>query len=130
MALLIVQLSKAYPDEPDLKYYSDKFEWSKRFNAKVASEYFIRIVSPFIREVMTENEEFFIKMDYTDKLNDDKDLNMIKKIIHVWRQSDDMNFKKNIWRYFQLLLTYAIKAHKRQDLAEQLNQYRKTPLKI
>ena len=130
LSLLLFQLSKAYPEDKDLKVYNDKFEWSKKFNARLACEYFVFIVSPYIKEIMTEQESFFVSMDYGQTTDNQRYLELIYKIINVWRGSENIKLKKNIWRYFQILLTYSIKALRRRDLAKILNEYREKPLTI
>lgn len=129
LSLLFVQLMKAYPDDKDLKLYYDKFEWSKKFNAKAVCEYFIHFTSPYIKEIMTENERFFLhELDFTEHLKQEKYLNLLEKIMELWKNSDNQKLKKNIWRFFQVLLTYGIKVLNRRDLGEILNQYRTQPL--
>lgn len=130
MSLLFVQLSKAYPDDRDLKVYHDKFEWSKRFNARAACDYFIKYVSPYVKEIMLKEESCFFSLNYDQYTENEQYLNTIRKIIEIWQSSDNDQLKNNIWRFFQILLTYGIKVAKRRDLAEILNRYRKKPLVI
>lgn len=130
LSLLIYQLSKAYPEDRDLKVYADKFEWSKRFNARMACEYFVYVIHPYIKEIMQEDESFFLDLDYTKTTENERYLELIYKIVDVWKHSENKKLKKNVWRYFQILLTYSIKAMRRRDLADVLNKYRETPLII
>jgi len=129
LSLLIFQLSKIYPDDYDLKKYSDKFEWGKRFNARMICDAFIDIVQDYIDEIMTKNEHFFLeKLDYNGKVDNQEYLTLIQKIITIWSESPNQKLKENIWRYFQALPTYGIMASKRHDLADKLNKYRSQPL--
>ena len=131
LSLLIVQLSKIYPDDNDLKVWSEKFEWSKRFNAKMVCEMFVEITSEYIDQIMQRDEKFFLmEIDYKNQVDDQEYMYLINKIIHVWSNSTSEKLKENIWRYFQTLLTYGIMACRRQDLADKLNKYRETPLNI
>tara|TARA_R100001163_G_C5068434_1_gene208705 strand:+ start:4388 stop:4861 length:474 start_codon:yes stop_codon:yes gene_type:complete len=131
LSLLIFQLSKIYPEDHDLKVWAEKFEWSKRFNAKLVCELFVDILGNYIEKIMTKDEKFFLmEIDYHGKIENKEYLYLINKVIHVWSDSINEKLKDNIWKYFQTLLTYGIIACKRQDLADQLNKYRSTPLKV
>lgn len=129
LSLLIFQLSKVYPDDYDLKKYSDKFEWGKKFNARMICDAFIDIIQDYIDEIMTKDEKFFLeKLDYHGKIDNPEYLALIQKIIKIWSESASQKLKDNIWRYFQTLLTYGIMAGKRHDLADKVNKYRSEPL--
>ena len=60
LSLLIVQLSKIYPEDKDLKLWSEKFEWSKKFNAKIVCELFVDLMGNYVDQIMTRNETFFL----------------------------------------------------------------------
>lgn len=128
LSLLIYQLSKVYPDDHDLKVWSDKFEWSKSFNAKMICEMFVDRAGPYVKEIMTEDEQFFINFDYNANVQNPQYLHLLSKIIHLWQDTASPKLKKNIWKYFQTLITYGIKACRREDLLKILNQYRTVPI--
>ena len=123
--LLIFQLMKIYPDDQDLQVYKDKFEWSQRINARLACEKFITEAAPFINEIMTENEEFFLNMDYNNYTDNKGYIQLLHKVADLWKSSHNKKLKKNIWRYFKILIIYGIKITRRRDLAEIVNVYRK-----
>lgn len=131
LSLLIVQLSKIYPEDKDLKLWSEKFEWSKKFNAKIVCELFVDLMGNYVDQIMTRNETFFLnEIDYSQQVENPEYKYLINKLINVWSSDIDEKLKNNIWLYFQTLLTYGILACRRQDLADKLNKYRETPLVI
>lgn len=125
LSLLLLQLSKIYPDDYDLKKWSDKFEWGKRFNAKLACTLFVNIISDYAEEIMEKNEHFFLEqIDYHGKIDNPEYLSLIRKVINLWSESDNQKLKDNIWRYFQTLLTYGALVVKDQSLVDRINNYR------
>lgn len=128
LTLLLTQLSKAYPDDKDLKIWGEKFEWSKSFNARLACEAFLEVVGPFLEKIMTKDERFFLDFDYNSIVPDQKYQRLIGKMMSLWAESDNERLKDNIWKYFQTLLTYSILANRSDKYLEQINQHRKTPL--
>lgn len=130
LSLLLFQLSKIYPEDHDLKIYSDKLEWLKKINAKMACEGFTEYAGKFVKEIMTKNETFFMNFNYTTATNNQQYLELIKKIINVWQETENEKLKENIWKYFQTLLTYGAIACKRQDIINELNKYRETPITL
>jgi len=130
LSLLLLQLSKIYPDDHDLKVYSDKFEWLKKVNAKMACQGFVEYAGGFVKEIMTKNETFFVNFNYTAATSNPQYLALIGKILHLWQDTPNEKLKDNIWKYFQTLLTYGAIACKRQDIIDDLNKYRETPIKL
>lgn len=123
-SLLIVQLLKIYPDDKDLIVYRDKFEWSKKVNARLACEKFILEAAPYTEQIMNEDEQFFLDMNYRKYTDNENYVALMHKVADLWRNSDNEQLKKNIWRFFKILMVYGIKITKRRDLAEIVNVYR------
>jgi len=130
LGLLIQQLSNAYPEDRDLEGYRDKFDVLKKVNVRMACELFIKGVDKYIGEIMTEDEFFFVNFKYDGIVADKKYLDLINKILQLWRSSENAKLKKNVWKFFQILLTYGIKALKRQDLVDEINKFRARPLSL
>lgn len=126
--MLLFQLSKIYPDDHDLKVYSDKFDWLKKFNARMTCEMFIDYSGPYVNEIMTKNESFFVNFNYNATTSNPQYLALIGKILKLWQVTPNEKLKDNIWKYFQTLITYGAIACKRKDIITELNNHRETPL--
>lgn len=131
MIQLLDQLSKVYPDDRDLWTYRDKLMLVSKANAKIPADNFIYFCQPHIKQIMTRDDSFFVNFKYEEKVTwDKKYLDLIHKVISMWNDTDNLALKEVIWKYLQILLTYSIKAMKKYELVDELNLYRKVPLKI
>lgn len=125
---LFQDLEQAYPDDKDLPYYKDKITLARRANAKMVVEQFMIQAHPYIEQVMSKDEDFFLNLN-PDVQNDEQNnyVQLVGKIKSLWLNMTEQS-KQNIWKYFQILITLAIRALKRRDLLPILNKYRSIPL--
>ena len=127
---LFDQMSKIYPEDQDLYIYRDKLAMLTKANFKLPSELFLKYAQDYVEEIMTCNQDFFLKVDTRTKMENSIYLELINKIIDLWLSSQDAPMKATIWKYMQVLLVLSIKTHRRVDLVIQVNKHRRNPLKI
>lgn len=133
LALLIKQLSVAYPEDKDLQLYGEKFEWSKSMNAFMVCQLFIETTRDYVHPIVWEKEKEFVNMNFDEKIEDKSYLHLINKIITLWttlpedpkHRENHIKLQQNIWSYMKLLLNYGARALNDQDLINQI----KTELK-
>jgi hypothetical protein len=121
-------LENAYPGDKDIPYYRDKIALARRANAKMVVEHFLKMSDKYLEKIMEKDETFFLNLNLNGSLEDSY-IQLINKIKGLWGTMSDAS-RQNVWKYFQVLLTLAIKALKREDLLERLNKYRTQPLTL
>jgi len=125
---LFQDLEYAYPEDSDLPYYRDKISLARRANAKMIVEQFMVMVEKYIEQIMLKNDKFFIDLNVCEEgLVDNNYIQLVQKIKSLWLNMTEAS-QQSIWKYFQILVTLAIRALKRRDLLPTLNKYRATPL--
>jgi len=128
---LLEMLINIYPEDKDLKLYRDKFRTGIHANAKLPSHYFLKYTEQKIQYIIKRDESHFLEeMDYTQLTKNTKVLELIGRIIHLWKTTDNDKLKKTIGDYLEILLIYAIKTHRRSDLVLIVNEYRKKPISL
>ena len=141
---MFVFLNKAYPDDPDLPYYQDQLEYGRKINAKLVVEKFLEGAESHIVQIFEKDESYFLnniesitttaikKKAEEDSVEHDQDAceKLISKVTSLWKNMSDSS-KLSMWKFFQILVTLAVKVTKRNDLIQIVNNYRKkNPLKL
>ena len=130
-------LKTAYPDDTDLPYYWDKIIAVKKINARMVVENFMSAVEPYIEQIMSKDDNFFLFLDVQSVVEMDSQgmiasnayVELINKLKTLWNNMTVAS-KEHIWKYFQIFVTLAVKVNKRHDLVTVLNKYRKMPLTL
>lgn len=131
MDRLLQTLSNFYPEDNDLKLYHEKFRTVIHVNAKLVSQYFLHYTESRIGPIIQRDDSFFLqKVDYKEITQNQKALEIIQKVLTLWTTTVNEKLKKTIGDYIELLLIYAIKAHRRQDLVTVVNSIRKKPISL
>jgi len=128
---LLETLSNFYPEDKDLKFYREKVKTGIHANAKLPSHFFLQFTQDKIQHIIERNEQYFLEeINYTEHTTNAKALLTIQKVIHLWKTTDNSKLKKTINDYLEILLIYAVKAHRRKDLVEVVNKYRKKSISL
>lgn len=131
MDRLLQTLANFYPEDKDLKLYHEKFRTVIHVNAKMVSQYFLHYTENKIGPIIQRDDSFFLeKLDYKEITQNQKALEIIQKVLTLWTTTVNEKLKKTIGDYIELLLIYAIKAHRRQDLVLVVNSFRKKPITL
>lgn len=131
-------------DLADFKLLKDKLSILCKVNAKMASGIYLMMVENKIEPLLKHDVKYFQKMDFCGLCNDaiqqqynvgnrlDTYYNLIGKLIMLLStdHKNNLDLHESLFKYFEVLLCYAVKAHKRTDLLEQINQYREIPLTL
>lgn len=71
---------------------------------------FVMYVLQYKDEINSENEDFFLKHEFTESSTSDGIIKMINEIKDMWKGlGNDKENKKNIFGYFQVLCYYSEK---------------------
>lgn len=131
-------------DIADFKMLKEKLSILCKINAKIASNIYLKMVEDKIEPLMKHDVTYFQTMDFCglcdNKIQEqysvgnrlDTYYNLIGKLIMLLStdHKDNLNLHESLFKYFEVLLCYAIKTHKRADLLEIMNKYREHPLTL
>lgn len=104
--LLLEELIRLFPDEKDIVIFQSQLEFALLLNQKRAYESFMRHIYPHQKEIMSENEDFFL--DKSKDLENDYMSKMIH-MTHLWKDRLNEENKKIVWKYFKVLCLVAEK---------------------
>jgi hypothetical protein len=128
---LLQTLSNFYPEDSDLATYHEKFKTVIHVNAKLVSQYFLVYTEDKIGPIIQRDDSYFLeKINYKEITQNQKALEIIQKILTLWTTTVNEKLKKTIGDYIELLLIFAIKANRRQDLVPVVNSHRKKPITL
>lgn len=107
---LSVNLSKMFPEDPDLAFTKNAVYMLKKNNPRKLQTAFNEYIYKYNEQVMKKDEKFLIETDFLDDENvrekasnveyAEKIMNNLRK---YWNQMDDES-KENIWKYLQVLM--------------------------
>lgn len=126
---LFSTLENAYPNDKELPYYKDKIVVARQVNARMVAEQFLEMATPYINQIMTEDVNFFMNLNLNGLVDDNSYIKLVNKIKSLWLTMTPTS-QDQIWKYFQVFVTLAIKINKRHDLLPVINQYRQIPLTL
>jgi len=107
---LINNLSKMYPNDPDIIFSKTTVGFIKRTNPRKLSEIFNKYVKQYESQIMSKDEEFLMNNNFTEGdnieiINQKIDYaeSIIANLRKYWSSMDD-DSKENIWKYLQVLI--------------------------
>jgi len=104
----IDNLIEAYSDntyyEKELGIFKIKFELLRKTNPQKCLENFLIKIYPYKKQIMDEEETFFMNKDYTNDTNQDDNLIKALKIKELCENNMSGEIKKSIFTYFQVLI--------------------------
>ena len=105
---LINNLSKMYPNDPDIIFSKTTVGFIKRTNPRKLSEIFNKYVKQYESQIMSKDEEFLMNNNFTEDdnieiINQKIDYaeSIIANLRKYWSSMDD-DSKENIWKYLQV----------------------------
>jgi hypothetical protein len=99
---LINELKKIIPNDSNILLFEEKFYAAKKMNSDLIINAFINYVLPHKDQVMSKNEDFFLKGGGQENLGEDKD-QYVLDLKDKWGKFNDTN-KAVIWKFFQVLV--------------------------
>lgn len=128
MDRFFLEVISAFPEDKSFVYYRDKISALKSINSRLVIETFLEFATPYIEQIMSKDTKFFMEdINVNEVVTDDTYTQLIHKLRSLWI-SMTPGSQENIWRYFQIFVTYAVKITQRADLLPILNKYRAVPL--
>lgn len=108
---LIDNLSKMYPNDPDIQFTKTTVSFIKKTNPRKLSDVFNKYVKQYETKIMEKDEEFLMKNNFIDEKNFNEISNqkmdyaegIISNLRKYWSSMDDES-KENIWKYLQVLI--------------------------
>ena len=95
-----------YPEDTDLKLGHNLIVLFKKNNPRKLLELYDTYVSDFKDKINNEDESFFLKHDFKDVAEKNKNsnltFNLVIKLKEYWGELSDTN-KKTTWKYFKIL---------------------------
>lgn len=113
--------------QEQIEYHKYQLDLARRSNPRLVVEKFMTALTPFIGQIMTRQEAFFLELDLAREASDNQIINNIKEI---WQNHADDKLKDKIWKLFQLLLMYGAMVTCEPSQLTEINKYRSTPLKV
>ena len=105
---LVNDIILVFPNYQYLQVFKEKFNLLIKYNVRKPIEFFKDGVYNFKEQILSKNEEFFIKKDYKEDVQqlqyDSKwSLDQVLNLKELWTQLNDEN-KEVIWTYFSVLI--------------------------
>jgi hypothetical protein len=105
-----------FPEDRDFKVYKASIKILVKINPKKVLTIFANNTQIYKSQILEKNEDFFLKNDYSEVINntkktdisDDEINEIIKKIQGYWIELEKTN-KEKIWDYMLLLLNLSDK---------------------
>lgn len=85
----------------------EKFLLLRKTNPRKVIEGILTFVYPYKKQIMEDDESFFIQKNYEDDTNNEGHLVKALRIKDLWETDMDDNTKKNIFNYFKVLIVLA-----------------------
>ena len=105
-----------FPEDRDFKVYKASIKILVKINPKKVLTIFANNTKLYKEQILEKNEDFFLKNDYSEVINntkktdisDDEINDIIKKIQGYWIELEKTN-KEKIWDYMLLLVNLSDK---------------------
>lgn len=103
----LVALKKILPEEKSISIFQVQLSTARMLSDKLVIESFKKYVCPHKKEIMEEDEHFFLKDGNVDVHED-----YLSESIHMkelWKSKLSEENKKVVWKYFKVLVILAEK---------------------
>ena len=104
----IDNMIEAYSDDiyykKELEIFKMKFEVLKQTNPQKCLENFLVKLYPYKKQIMEEDEKFFLEKDYSNDTNNEENLMKALKLKELCQKDMSPELKKNIFTYFKVLI--------------------------
>jgi len=101
---LCSELSDMYPEDVDIKMAKTSVDTMKRMNPKVLYSTFSQYVYPFSDQILSRNEDFFLKMDFNNIAGAEANNMMtVMNLKKYWSTMTEQT-KECMWQYFGVLI--------------------------
>lgn len=101
------ELSDMYPSDVDIRMAKNSIEALKTMNPKLLYDNFVNFIYPYKNEILSKNENFFINMDYSEKIKaqgaDQNKMMTVMNLKKYWGNMSDST-KECMWQYFTVLV--------------------------
>jgi len=91
----------------ELSLTKEKFLLLRKTNPRKIIEGVLVCVYPYKKQIMDNDENFFINKDYQNDTKDEGHLVKALKIKELWDTDMDENTKANLFNYFKVLIVLA-----------------------
>ena len=88
----------------ELEIFKMKFEVLRKTNPQKCLENFLVKLYPYKQQIMDENEDFFLRKDYSTDTNNEENLMKALKLKELCEKEMSPEIKKNIFTYFKVLI--------------------------
>ena len=93
----------------ELRLTKDKFELLRKTNpAKIVEGVLVKVY-PYKKQIMDEDDEFFIQKSYDGDTKNENNLVKVLRIKELWDTDMDDNTKQTLFKYFKVLIVLAEK---------------------
>ena len=93
----------------ELRLTKDKFELLRKTNpAKIVEGVLVKVY-PYKKQIMDEDDEFFIQKSYDGDTKNENNLVKVLRIKELWDTDMDDNTKQTLFNYFKVLIVLAEK---------------------
>jgi hypothetical protein len=93
----------------ELRLTKEKFTLLRKTNPAKVIEGFLVKVYPYKKQIMEEDDEFFIQKSYDGDTKNEGNLVKVLKIKELWDTEIDGNTKQTLFNYFKVLIVLAEK---------------------
>jgi len=118
-------IADLHSNDRELEKIKIKINLGLDANPRLVCNKFVENIVPFADHILSNNDEFFLNMDYTDLEDSENELTL--KLKAMWADLEETNREK-IRKYFKILLVLGCLTTKNEELREIINSYRETPL--
>ncbi len=93
----------------ELSLTKEKFLLLRKTNPRKVMEGVLVFVYPYKKQIMENDDNFFLNKDYQEDTKNDGHLVKALKIKDLWETDMDENTKTNLFNYFKVLIVLAEK---------------------
>ena len=99
------EISILFPEIKSIKLFRHQYEIVKMTNPKVLIESYIQYIYPHKKEIMEENEDFFLKGGGQEFLIGNDSLTKFRDTMsEIWCEKLSEENKKICWKYFKVFV--------------------------
>ena len=104
------ELHEMFPNDRSISIANDSLYLIVKTNPRKLLDFFKEYFLPHEHNILTMNEDFFLKRNYDDEISDYvKSFNAITNLKNYWSKMS-LESKKNIWLYLKVLIKLSKKA--------------------